>query len=89
MQVLLLLSYKSIHSCSKENKIKSVATLTSALLPAILLPVPAPRAAHSSSRKTAEGLRRCCLAILTFLTSASAAIRDAVRSPSHHPYVRG
>lgn len=72
MQVLLLLSYTATHSCSKANQLQPVATLTSALLAAILLPVPTPRAAHSSPRRPAAGLRRCCLAIPTCLTSASA-----------------
>lgn len=71
-QVLLLLSYTATHSCSKENQIQPVATLTSSLLAAILLLVPTPRAAHSSPRRPAAGLRRCCLAIPTCLTSASA-----------------
>lgn len=42
----------------------------SALITMILLPPPPCPATHSSSHKVATGLRRCCFAILTFLTYA-------------------
>lgn len=88
MHVLLRLSYKSIHSCYKnKTKIKPVTTIMSALLAVILLPPapPSPSHSHSSSDKIAQGLRRCCFAILTFLTYAHV---PSVMLCVHHPITR-